>query len=126
MDDTDTEIDSDDVETTTKVGKIASNTRGVDAVPQISNARMIAMDLSRLTPLEIRSYPTSQLSSSDLDSAFQYLSPDSLAKVLLNTHTEDLRTIEAKLTPPTFEQTLDRLYEPDRTEVLNRLSSTLP
>ena len=84
---------------------------------------MIAMDLSRLSPSEVVSYPTSQLSSSDLDSAFQYLSPDSLAKVLLNTPPEDLRTIESKLTPLTFEQNLDRLYESDKTEILDKLSS---
>ena len=118
MDDRSTDrIDSDDVETSTIVGEISSNTRGIDPVPQISNARMIAMDLSRLTPSEIGSYPTSQLSSSDLDSAFQYLNSDNLAKVLLNTPLDDLRIIEGKLTPPAFEEILDGLHEPDRTEV---------
>ena len=88
-----------------------------------SNPCMIAMDLSRLTPLEIRSYPTNQFSSSDLESIFACLDSVDLAKVLINIPLGDLRSIQATLTPLPFEQVLNRLNVADKIEVQNRLSS---
>ena len=99
---------------------------GADPVTPVSNPCMIAMDLSRLTPLEIRSYPTSQFSSSDLESIFECLGSVNLAKILVNIPLGDLRVIQTALTPLTFEQILDRLYETDKTEVQNKLSSSTP
>jgi hypothetical protein len=87
------------------------------------NTERIAMELTELTPTEVSQYPITNLPAEDIKLAFGCLNPLSLAKVLLNIPQEDLIGVKNKLTPPTFNQTLNRLFEADRTQVEDRLSS---
>jgi hypothetical protein len=86
------------------------------------NAKKIAMDLTKLTPTEISHYPITNLSPEDIESAFELLNPSNIAKVLLNIRQADLvEVVENKLNPTTFNQTLSRLPEANRTQVEERL-----
>jgi hypothetical protein len=95
-------------------------------ITTISNACMIAMDLSRLPPPDIRFYPTSQFSGPELESIFQCLTPSNLAKVLLNVPPEDLRSMQTRLGFSAFELFLDRIHILDKTEIQRRLSFSMP
>ena len=86
------------------------------------NARLIAMELSELTPVEISEYPISDLSNEDIKLVFGYLTPGNIAKVLMNIPQEDLVKIQTELTPTYFDQMLlIRLPEVDRTQVQDRI-----
>jgi hypothetical protein len=87
------------------------------------NTEKIAMELTELTPSEVSQYPITNLSEEDIKLAFISLNPLNLAKVLLNIPQEDLMEVKNKLTPSTFNQTLNRLLVADRTQVEVRLSS---
>jgi hypothetical protein len=84
----------------------------------------IAMELTELTPSGVSQYPITNLSAEDIKLAFGSLNPLNLAKVLLNIPQEDLIEVKNKLTPSTFNLTLNRLLEANRTQVEDRLSST--
>ena len=86
------------------------------------NARLIAMELSELTPAEISQYPVTDLSNEDIKQVFGYLTPDNVAEVLMNIPQEDLVTIKAGLTPTYFDQILlIRLSELERAQVQDRI-----
>ena len=87
------------------------------------NTERIAMELTELTPTKVSQYPITTLSAEDIKLALGFLNPLNLAKVLLNIPQEDLIEVKNKLTPSTFNQTLNRLLEADKTKVEDRLSS---
>jgi hypothetical protein len=86
------------------------------------NARLIAMELSELSPVEISQYPISDLSNEDIKLVFGYLTPGNIAKVLMNISQEDLVKIQSELTPTYFDRILlIRLPEVERTQVQDRI-----
>ncbi|HEU4448151.1 MAG TPA: hypothetical protein VFR94_26005 [Nitrososphaeraceae archaeon] len=87
-----------------------------------SNAKKIAMELTKITPTDVSHYPLTSLSAKDISSVFVLLNPRNLAKVLLNLPQEDLMKVQQMLSPSAFNQTLDRLFEANRTQVQDRLS----
>ena len=87
-----------------------------------SNAKKIAMELTKLTPTEISQYPITKLSPEDIKSAFELLNPSNIVKVLLNIPQADLvEIVENKLDLTTFNQTLSRLSDANRTQIEERL-----
>jgi hypothetical protein len=88
------------------------------------NAQDIAMELSGLTPQEIKQYPITDLSNDDIMLVFRFLDPPDLTKVLLHIPQQDLITIEHRLTHHDFDEYLNRLAESDRIHVEGRLAST--
>lgn len=87
------------------------------------NAKEIAIELTSITPAEISQYPITNLSREDIVSVLGFLNPRVLAKVLLNIPQEELIKMQDMLTPSTFNQTLNRLFEMNKTQVEDRLSS---
>jgi hypothetical protein len=85
-------------------------------------ARNISMELTRLSPTEIRQFQITVLSEEDIKSVLALLNPYNLAKVLLNISQEDLAEIQNMLSPSTFNQTLNRLSHANRAQVQDRLS----
>jgi hypothetical protein len=88
------------------------------------NAEEIAFELTSLSPEETREYPITDLSNNDITLVFRFLTPDNLAKVLLNIHQENLIEIKDRLTPTAFGEPLSRISEADRIQVVNRLIFT--
>ena len=78
-------------------------------------ARNISMELTRLSPTEIRQFQITVLTEEDIKSVLALLNPHNLAKVLLNISDEDLAEIQNMLSPSTFNQTLNRLSDTNRT-----------
>ena len=66
------------------------------------------MELTRLSPTEIRQFQITVLTEEDIKSVLALLNPHNLAKVLLNISDEDLAEIQNMLSPSTFNQTLNR------------------
>lgn len=89
-----------------------------------SNAKKIAMELTKIPATKISQYPITNLSSNDISSVFELLNPLDLAKVLLNIPQQDLIEIKGMLSPSVFNQIVDRLFEANRTKVEDRLSLT--
>jgi hypothetical protein len=71
----------------------------------------IAIELSNLTPLELKEYPITELSDEDLKSVLECLTTDNLAKVLLNIPKEDLAEIQDMLNAITFDEIQKMLSE---------------
>jgi hypothetical protein len=88
------------------------------------NAEDIASELRSLTPQEITKYPITDLSNKDIKLVLQFLDPVDLTKVLLYIPQEDLIKIKHRLNPITFDESLNRLSDEDRTQVEERLIST--
>jgi hypothetical protein len=88
------------------------------------NAEDIAMELSSLTPQEIKEYPITDLSNKDIILVLGFLEPADLTKVLLYIPQQDLITIEHRLVHHDFNEYLNRLSESDRIQVESRLVST--
>ena len=86
------------------------------------NARNIAIELTKITPAEISQYSITDLSSEDIQSVLGLLNPRVLAKVLLNLPQEELMKMQNMLSPSVFNQTLNRLFEVNKTQVEDRLS----
>lgn len=86
------------------------------------NARNIAIELTKITPAELSQYPITDLSREDIQSVLGLLNPRVLAKVLLNLPEEELMKMQDMLTPSAFNQTLNRLFEVNKTQVEERLS----
>jgi hypothetical protein len=89
------------------------------------NAKNIAIELTKITPAEISQYHITDLSREDIVSVLGLLNPRVLAKVMLNIPQEDLIKMQDMLAPSTFNQTLNRLFEVNKTQVEDRLISTL-
>jgi hypothetical protein len=87
------------------------------------NARNIAIELTKITPAELSQYSITELSREDIESVLGLLNPRVLAKVLLNIPQGDLLQIHDMLTPSAFNQTLNRLFDTNKTQVEDRLSS---
>ena len=88
-----------------------------------NNAKLIALELTTITPAEVSQYPIANLSREEIVSVLELLNPQVLAKVLLNIPQEDLETIQFMLTQSEFNQTLNRLVDEDRTQVEDRLKT---
>ena len=88
------------------------------------NAEEIAMELSSLSPEEIKEYPITDLSDKDITLVFRFLDPFNLAKVLLNIPQENLVEIQGRLTPADFNEHLSKLSEVDRKQVVDRIVLT--
>ena len=86
-----------------------------------TKAQNIAMELTKLSPTEIRQYPISILSAEEIGLALELLNPHNLAKVLLNISQEDLAELQSMLPPSVLNQALNRLSDADRTQVQDRL-----
>jgi hypothetical protein len=86
------------------------------------NARNIAIELTKITPAELSQYPITDLSKEDIQLALGLLNPRVLAKVLLNLPQEELMKMQDMLSPSAFNQTLNRLFEVNKTQVEDRLS----
>ena len=71
----------------------------------------IAIELSNLTPFEIKEYPITELSDEDLKLVLECLTTDNLAKVLLNIPKEDLAEIQDMLNAITFDEIQKTLSE---------------
>jgi hypothetical protein len=97
-----------------------AHSNGLDKLPL--KARNIAMELTDLSPVEIRQYPIILQSSGDIRSVLSLLNPHNLAKVLLNISQEDLLEIQNILSPSAFKQILNKLPDANRTQVQDRLS----
>jgi hypothetical protein len=87
------------------------------------NAEDIAMELSGLTSEEIKQYPITDLSNSDIILVLGFLDPGNLTRILLYIPQEDLIKLQQRLTPLTFDESLSRLSGLDRRQVEDRLVS---
>jgi Mg/Co/Ni transporter MgtE len=90
------------------------------------NIEQIAMELTSLTPEEIRYYPLTDLTPEEIELVLEHLTPNNLAKVLLNIPQESLLEIQDILSPLTIDKTLDRISEPNRTQIENRFLVSSP
>ena len=86
------------------------------------NARNIAIELTKITPAELSQYSITDLYREDIQSVLGLLNPRVLAKVLLNLPQEELVKMQNMLSPSVFNQTLNRLFEVNKTQVEDRLS----
>ena len=87
------------------------------------NVRNIAIELTKITPAELSQYPITDLSREDILSVLGLLNPRVLAKVLLNLPQGELMKMQDMLSPSAFNQTLNRLFEVNKTQVEDRISS---
>jgi hypothetical protein len=115
-------LDPESDEQSVDVGEIADLGSNEEEEKFTHNARLIAMELSELTPVEISQYPVTDLSNEDIKLVFGYLTSSSIIKVLMNIPQEDLVKIQSELTPTYFDQIiLIRLPEFEKTQVQDRI-----
>jgi hypothetical protein len=90
------------------------------------NTQKIAKELSSLSTDETSQYPLTSLSADDIESVFGFLNQYDLTRLLLNIPQDKLVEVKNMLDPLAFNQTINNLAEENRTQVVNRLNSTLP
>ncbi len=88
-----------------------------------STACDIVHDLNSLTADEIRDYGLATQPDFVIKLTLNLLDPGNLTKVLQNIPREEISIIRDKLTPQTFNTTLSRVPEPERDQIINKLSS---
>ncbi len=87
-----------------------------------STACDIVHDLISLPAVGVRDYGLSAQPHFVIKQTLNLLDPGNLTKVLQNIPLEELSIIRDKLTPQTFNTTLSRVPEPERDQIINKLS----
>ena len=84
---------------------------------------VISDSLMALSPNQIKDYQLTDFSDDEIKGALSLLDPGNLSKVLLNMPKQDLITIEDRITPESFNNTINKIVEPDRLVLSSRLNS---
>lgn len=87
-------------------------------------SELVTKEISNLTMEEISTYPISSLSMNDIEKVFGSLSTYDLTRLLLGIPHEDLIEIENKLGSMVFNQTINRLTDANKTQVVDKLSNS--
>jgi hypothetical protein len=87
-----------------------------------STACDIVHDLISLSKDQLGGYILSDNANFVIEQALNILSPENLTKVLQNISPQELSSIKDKLTPQTFDTILSKVPQPQRNEIVNRIS----
>ena len=101
---------------------IQDMTHGCKSNDYPSTACDIVHDLISLPAVAVQNYGLSDQPKFVIKQALNSLDPGNLTKVLQNIAPKDLSIIRDKLTRQTFNTTLSRVPEPERDQILSKLS----
>ena len=87
----------------------------------LSNAHLIATELSELNQSEIKDYPFIDLPAEEIKAIFMILDSDNLSKVLLNIDDIAIKNIYDKLTPMAFNKLIEKILESNKTKMQIRV-----
>lgn len=89
----------------------------------LSNAEIIAQEISLYTDTEIKDYPLADLPAEEIKAVFMILDLGNITKILLNIPVNDIQEIQNKLSEEEFNSILNRVSIENQTLIKDHINN---